>query len=90
MVEPLRKQFLNFDIKMQSPDFIIPSDGPHNKEEVINKLQGIWEDIAEAAATLDLTKTCMDFELPGAGHLTRLEWLNFMVVHTKRHYTPIE
>lgn len=85
MVKPLRDQFLDFSIKFQSPDFIIPSDGPHDKEAVVNKLRKIWEDIAEAASTLDLTKTCLDFELPGAGHLTRLEWLNFMVVHTKRH-----
>lgn len=85
MVKPLRDQFLNFSIKMKSPDFIIPSDGPHEKEAVINDLRKIWEDIAEAADTLDLTKTCLDFELPGAGHLTRLEWLNFMVAHTKRH-----
>ncbi|SIO17781.1 DinB family protein [Chitinophaga niabensis] len=85
MVKPLRDQFLNFDIKMKSPDFIIPSDGPHVKQEVRGQLEKIWEEIEEAASTLDLTKTCLDFELPGAGHLTRLEWLNFMVVHTKRH-----
>jgi Protein of unknown function (DUF1569). len=85
MVKPLRDQFLNFDIKFQSPDFIIPSDGPHDKQEVTGQLRTIWEEIEEAASTLDLTKTCLDFELPGAGHLTRLEWVNFMIVHTKRH-----
>ncbi|MRG48145.1 DinB family protein [Chitinophaga sp. SYP-B3965] len=85
MVKPLRDQFLDFTIKMKSPDFILPSNGPHDKERLTNKLSKIWEDIAEAAETLDLTKTCLDFELPGAGHLTRLEWLNFMIAHTKRH-----
>ena len=85
MVKPLREQFLDFSTKMKSPDFIIPSDGPHDKQELTGQLQKIWEEIAEAASTLDLTKTCLDFELPGAGHLTRLEWLNFMIVHTKRH-----
>ena len=85
MVKPLRDQFLDFNTKMKSPDFIIPSDGPHDKQELRGQLEKIWEEIEEAAGTLDLTKTCLDFELPGAGHLTRLEWLNFMVVHTKRH-----
>lgn len=85
MVKPLRDQFLDFSTKMQAPDFIIPSDGPHEKQRLTGKLEKIWEKIAEAGSTLDLTKTCLDFELPGAGHLTRLEWLNFMIVHTKRH-----
>lgn len=85
MVQPLRDQFLDFSTKMKSPDFIIPSDGPHDKAKVTGQLQKIWEDIEEAADTLDLTKTCLDFELPGAGFLTRLEWVNFMIAHTKRH-----
>lgn len=85
MVQALRDQFLDFSTKMKSPDFTLPSDGPHDKEVLKGQLQKIWDEIADAAATLDLSKTCLDFELPGAGFLTRLEWLNFMVVHTKRH-----
>lgn len=85
MVKPLRDQFLNFDIKMESPDFILPSDGPHDKEATINKLQGVWKELAEAADTLDLTKTCLDFTIPGVEPMTRLEWLNFYIAHTKRH-----
>ena len=84
-VKPLRDQFLNFDINMESPDFILPSDGPHDKDAVMNKLQSVWEELAEAEETLDLTKTCLDFAIPGMEPMTRLEWLNFYIAHTKRH-----
>lgn len=84
-VQPLRDEFLNFDIKMESPDFILPSDGPHDKDAEMKKLQSAWEELAEAAETLDLTKTCVDFAIPGMEPMTRLEWLNFYIAHTKRH-----
>jgi hypothetical protein len=28
---------------------------------------------------------CMEFDFPGFGHLTRYEWLKFIVFHTQRH-----
>lgn len=85
MVEPLKKLFLDFSIKMQSPDFIYPQGDHYEKEEVIRTLKSRWTDIRKAAATLDLTKTCLDFELPTFGALTRFEWLSFLVIHTQRH-----
>ena len=85
MVGPLRKLFLDFSIKMQSPDFIYPEGDHYQKEEVIRLLKLRWADIRKAATTLDLTKTCLDFEMPGNGALTRFEWLSFFVIHTQRH-----
>lgn len=84
-VEPLRKLFLDFTVKMQSPDFIYPLGDHYRKEEVVRTLETRWSDIRKAAATLDLTKTCLDFEMPVFGPLTRFEWLSFMVIHTQRH-----
>lgn len=84
-VAPLRDQFLNFDIKMTSPDFILPSDGPHNKQELLVELDNTWKKTAAAAATQDLSMTCLDFELPGLGTMTRYEWISFLTVHTQRH-----
>ncbi|GEP97853.1 DinB family protein [Chitinophaga cymbidii] len=84
-VAPLREQFLNFDIKMKSPDFILPSDGAHDKEELMAELESIWKKTAAAAATLDLSMMCLDFELPTLGTMTRYEWIRFLVVHTQRH-----
>lgn len=38
-VEETGKLFLNMEIKMKSPDFIYPSDGPHDKKEMLAKLE---------------------------------------------------
>jgi hypothetical protein len=77
--------FLNFNLKLQSPDFIIPSEGHHDKQELIGKLKIVWEKIKEGVRLLDLSVTCLDFEFPTVGPLTRLEWLWFYVWHTQRH-----
>lgn len=83
--EGLRNQFLNFDIKMQSPDFIIPDNKNFSKAEQLDKLQQISSQILDAAKELDLSKTCLDFKLPEVGTLTRAEWLYFVSYHTRRH-----
>jgi hypothetical protein len=85
MIAPLREAFLNFNIKMQSPDFILPSDDPKDKQALLQETKDIWNGLARAAETGDLTATCLDFEMPTVGLLTRLEWLSFVVVHTQRH-----
>ncbi|MDO6433688.1 DinB family protein [Flavitalea sp. BT771] len=85
MIAPLREAFLNFNIKMQSPDFIIPSDDPKDKQTLLQMTKDTWKGLASAAQTTDLTATCLDFEMPTVGHLTRSEWLSFAVVHTQRH-----
>jgi hypothetical protein len=82
---PMLRIFLDFSIKMQTPDFIVPSDGFHAKQPLIDKLGENWARIREAVGSLDLTETCLDFEMPSVGHLTRLEWISFHVFHTKRH-----
>jgi hypothetical protein len=84
-VEEIKAIFLDFSTKMQSPDFIYPRGDHYNKEEVCRVLKTRWTDIRKAATTLDLSKTCLAFEFPGSGPLTRFEWLNFFVIHTQRH-----
>lgn len=85
MIEPLRRLFLDFSTKMNSPDFIYPQENHYQKEEMYKRLETTWKNIRHAANTLDLNPTCMDFEFPGTGMLTRFEWLSFMVIHTQRH-----
>ena len=82
---PLRKVFLDFTIKMKSPDFIIPSASHHDKDSILSTFSKLKMQMIEAVETLDLTLSCKSFELPGSGFLTRMEWLTFFVVHTKRH-----
>ena len=82
---PMLRIFLDFSIKMKSPDFILPSDGFHARQPLVDQLQKDWGRLGEAVDTLDLSETCLDFEMPSVGHLTRLEWISFYVYHSKRH-----
>ncbi|MFC7522899.1 DinB family protein [Parapedobacter sp. GCM10030251] len=85
-ITPLSEQFLNFEIKMQSPEFILPSQESLDKNLLLNSLASRTTAILHfAESNADMTLTCLDFELPTLGALTRMEWLNFVLVHTLRH-----
>ncbi|MCF0070144.1 DinB family protein [Dyadobacter sp. CY261] len=77
--------FLDFSAKYKSPDFILPSSGPHNQQELLEAFKGERAEIRKIAASEDLTLTCTDFEFPQIAKLTRWEWLQFVLCHSKRH-----
>lgn len=83
--EEIANMFLDFTIKMESPEFILPGDGPFDPQQSIDTLTRIWQPLQQKAAELDLSLLCLDFEMPVNGALTRQEWLSFVVVHTQRH-----
>lgn len=85
MVESIKNDFLNFNIKFDSPEFIYPENRDYNQEELLIKLKQIRNNVAEVITKLDLTKTCTAFELPVYGFLTRLEAIYFIIYHTQRH-----
>ena len=82
--------FLNNDHKMKSPDFIIPTNEPVEKNEQIKTLQTIKEAVLDIIKTLDLTELCTSFEMPGLGMLTRYELIWFVIYHTQRHTHQLE
>ena len=84
-VEPIKKTFLDFDTKMSSPDFIIPSNGFHDKNAILSSLKSTMDKITEAIKTFDLSATCLSFIPPAIGELTRLESIYFVIYHTQRH-----
>ncbi|MFD2872199.1 DinB family protein [Mucilaginibacter ximonensis] len=84
-IKPVSDLFLNMDIKMQSPDFIYPSDKEYEKQELLELVNDKFTRLLEAAKTLDLSLTCLDFEVPTLGPFTRLEFIWFYIVHTQRH-----
>lgn len=87
----IAKIFLDFTTKFQSPDFIVPEVKEYNKTELLKSLRQTLHDTENAIATLDLTMTCEDFELPGSGgKFTRLEWLYMMLCHTQRHIRQLK
>lgn len=83
-VEKLKSIFLNFDIKMQSPEFILPSEQPLQKDMVFQNLKELTDKISKATNTLDLSFVST-IPFPNSGELTRYEWISFAIFHTHRH-----
>ncbi|TKC06559.1 DinB family protein [Pedobacter polaris] len=81
----VKADFLNFGIKMKSPDFILPKMKDYDKEQLTTKIRSIKEAIVHEIDALDLTKTCLGFEIPGYGFFTRYEAIYFVIYHTQRH-----
>jgi len=82
---PIKNLFLDFGIKMTSPDFVEPSGEPKNKEALLYSLDKAMSGIRAVADNEDLTAACVSFEFPGFGVLTRLEWITFILAHVQRH-----
>ncbi len=81
-VEQLKKTFLDFDKKLQSPEFILPTQDIYQKKLVIDNL---WISIAQLK---ELSNEVNLFEMishPIFGDVTKLELLHFVVYHTQRH-----
>jgi hypothetical protein len=88
---PILKQiFLDFSTKMKSPDFVLPSDDPKDKEVLEDSLTKAMNGLVETGQSADLSATCTSFGLPTIGFLTRLEWLTFVNVHTTRHISQLK
>jgi len=81
----LKKIFLDFETKMKSPDFIVPGEGPFQKNELMQRLSETRRAIIEKVKDLDLSKTFASFSFPGTGPLTGYELLCFAWCHTARH-----
>lgn len=86
----LKETFLNFENKMQSPDFVVPEDRIYGKAELIRELSEKIADTKMAIRDLDLSLTCTDFVLPQSPPFTRLEWVYFLVYHTERHWEQLK
>jgi hypothetical protein len=84
-VAEIRHIFLDFGTKMQSPEFVVPEEKNYDKQELLTSIERIGNGLAEATATLDPYKTCLGFEFPNMGHLTRAESITFVTTHTQRH-----
>ena len=88
--EILKSIFLDFSTKFESPDFIIPTEKPIDKNQLLQGLREQFYQMRQVLTTEDLSLTCHDFVLPQIGELTRYEWLVFVMVHTQRHIHQIK
>jgi hypothetical protein len=84
-IQLFEQVFLNFDHKLKSPDFILPSDEPKNKQAMLNALGETFTNIEHAATKGELDLICTGFDMPTIGKLSRKELIFFTIVHTKRH-----
>ena len=90
LVATLKSIFLNYQTKMKSPDFILPELKDYDREAFLTKVQQIKQDISQTIASLPLDKTCLGFQFPTLGHLTRLEAVYFVIYHTQRHVHQLQ
>lgn len=81
----VKKIFLDFSTKFQSPDFIEPTEAVHDKDVQLDSLTAKFDQLANIAGTMNLQDECLDFEVPGMGKFTRMEWIIFYLAHTQRH-----
>ncbi len=84
-VNQIKEVLLNFELKMKSPEFILPENKQYDKTLLLDSLSTGIKKITAAAGTLNLEETCTALALPQPGELTRLEWISFIIYHTQRH-----
>ncbi len=89
MVARIRSIFLDFDTKMKSPEFVLPSDSPPAQAELLQKLDKVFDLIAQTANRVNLPDLFTDFPFPQMAELTGYEWLCFIICHTQRHTVQI-
>jgi hypothetical protein len=85
MAENIKISFSDFNVKMKSPDFILPEIVDYKKEDLLNSLKEINNGLIQSVKSSDMTKTCIVFELPVLGNVTRFEAVYFVIYHTRRH-----
>lgn len=89
-VDSIKEVFLNFDLKMTSPDFIEPADEVYDQKVLLDQLKNIGATLTKLVNDLDLSPTCLAFEVPVWGYMTRLEIIYFVIYHTQRHTRQLQ
>ena len=96
-VDMIKNDFLNYKVKMRSPQFVEPDKQEYKKDEVLKSLKKIYKRLVQAADSIELTpdennesKILAAFELPVYGYMTKLEAICFVIYHTQRHIRQIK
>lgn len=82
--------FLNFEVKLKSPDFILPSDEPKQVEFFIKGFKKTREEINNLAGQKDLSRLYTRYPFPTIGELTGWEWIFFGAAHSIRHIRQLK
>ena len=81
-VPELKKMFLDFTVKFNSPEFIRPQQDSYQKEALVDELKKSVEQLKELRGEINLSEI---ISLPAFGEITKLELLHFVLYHTQRH-----
>lgn len=86
----LKNVFLDFSQKYVAREFNTPDQKDYQKDDLINSLSTLKEEIVSAAKSQDLARTCVSFEFPVFGYLTGLELVYLTIYHTQRHIQQLK
>lgn len=81
-VPELKKIFLDFTTKYNSPEFIMPKEDHFNKEQLVSELDQSINRLKELRGKINLHEI---ISLPAFGEITKLELIYFVLYHTQRH-----
>jgi len=90
LIPGLRTDFLNFSIKMNAPEQVVPLAADYEQSILLGQLKSIKNEVLTAINHIDLTETCLAFKVPGAGLFTQYEVVYFIVFHTQRHIHQLQ
>lgn len=81
-IAELKNIFLDFSNKFQSPDEIVPDNGPYEKQKIVDDLTKCLTDLNFYSSNTDLNE-----EVDGGplGPITKYELLHFVLYHSQRH-----
>ncbi len=81
-IPELKKVFLDFSAKLNSPAFIVPENGPYEKQFIYEELKNSLSRFKESAVYANLPDLVEGLPF---GPITKLEILHFVVYHSQRH-----
>jgi hypothetical protein len=81
-IPELKNTFLNFNVKMKSPAFILPEDIPYEKQFIFDELKNSTRQFKESTGLAYLPDLVEGLPL---GPITKLEILHFVMYHSQRH-----
>ena len=88
--EEFKNLFLDFSIKMKSPDFILPDERDFTVAELTERLKSTRQAIANAVPKADLEGVPSLGEQHPLDGSTKLELVHFLTYHTMRHNHQME
>lgn len=78
----LQVAFLNFDNKMKSPPFILPTQDVYKKDLLLEKFKNAGIQFTSVSQQVNLSEL---IDLKPLGEYTKLEIIYFILYHTQRH-----